>query len=76
MNDCATETPARGDAADLGHRDGVSAVIYLSWGTTYKVTGFAMQDETMPPALFGGIRLLLAGAILLALQGRAGNQSA
>jgi drug/metabolite transporter (DMT)-like permease len=43
-------------------------LIYLSWGTTYKVTGFAMQGEHMPPALFGGVRLLLAGLILLACQ--------
>ncbi len=43
-------------------------LIYISWGTTYKVTGFAMQDADMPPALFGGVRLLLAGLILLAVQ--------
>jgi len=42
--------------------------IYLSWGTTYKATGFAMQELQMPPALFGGVRLLLGGAILLAYQ--------
>lgn len=42
--------------------------IYLSWGTTYAVTGYAMQGGEMPPALFGGVRLLLAGLILLAYQ--------
>ena len=35
-------------------------LIYLSWGTTYKATGYAMQELAMPPALFGGTRLLLA----------------
>src|SRR5262245_61032983 len=43
-------------------------LIYLSWGTTYKATGYAMQELHMPPALFGGTRLLLAGAILLLYQ--------
>jgi drug/metabolite transporter (DMT)-like permease len=43
-------------------------LIYLSWGTTYRATGYAMQDLHMPPALFGGTRLLLAGAILLVYQ--------
>ncbi len=43
-------------------------LIYVSWGTTYKVTGYAMQELQMPPALFGGVRLLLAGVILLVIQ--------
>ena len=43
-------------------------LIYLSWGTTYFATGYAMQGLTMPPALFGGVRLLLAGSILLTWQ--------
>ena len=43
-------------------------LIYISWGTTYKATGHAMQVLEMPPALFGGVRLLLAGAILLVYQ--------
>jgi drug/metabolite transporter (DMT)-like permease len=43
-------------------------LIYLSWGTTYFATGHAMQDLKMPPALFGGVRLLIAGAILLTWQ--------
>jgi drug/metabolite transporter (DMT)-like permease len=43
-------------------------LIYLSWGTTYFATGFAMQELQMPPALFGGVRLLLAGVILLTWQ--------
>ena len=43
-------------------------IIYLSWGTTYKATGYAMQELRMPPALFGGGRILLAGLILLLYQ--------
>ena len=42
--------------------------IYLSWGTTYYVTGYAMQKAEMPPALFGGVRLVIAGIILLLYQ--------
>jgi drug/metabolite transporter (DMT)-like permease len=39
------------------------AVIYLSWGTTY----FAIHEgvKTIPPFLFGGARIGLAGALLL-----------
>jgi drug/metabolite transporter (DMT)-like permease len=43
-------------------------IIYISWGTTYYATSVAMKQETMPPALFGGLRLLLAGNILLLYQ--------
>ena len=48
-------------------------LIYLSWGTTYFATGYAMQNIQMPPALFGGTRLLLAGAILLLWQAARGQ---
>src|SRR5437660_1618846 len=44
------------------------ALVYLSWGTTYYVTSLAMAHYHMPPALFGGIRLLMAGTILLVFQ--------
>lgn len=43
-------------------------VVFLSWGTTYMATSIAMKEEHMPPALFGGVRLSLAGAILLLWQ--------
>jgi drug/metabolite transporter (DMT)-like permease len=43
-------------------------LIYVSWGTTYKVTHLAMQNQQMPPALFGGVRVLLAGLILVGVQ--------
>lgn len=49
------------------------ALIYLSWGTTYYVTGFSMQELKMPPALYGGVRLLFAGTILLMYQGCRGQ---
>jgi drug/metabolite transporter (DMT)-like permease len=43
-------------------------IVFLSWGTTYKATSIAMMNEVMPPALFGGVRLVIAGAILLLYQ--------
>src|SRR5947209_621603 len=43
-------------------------IVFLSWGTTYKATSIAMKEEQMPPALFGGVRLLIAGTILLLYQ--------
>jgi drug/metabolite transporter (DMT)-like permease len=48
-------------------------IIYLSWGTTYYATGHAMRELHMPPALFGGVRLILAGLILLAYQSLRGH---
>jgi drug/metabolite transporter (DMT)-like permease len=44
------------------------ALIYVSWGTTYYVTSYAMARLHLPPALFGGMRLVLAGSILLVYQ--------
>jgi drug/metabolite transporter (DMT)-like permease len=41
-------------------------LIYLSWGTTYLAIKRGVKDEQLPPALFGGVRVCLAGAILLA----------
>ncbi len=43
-------------------------ILFLSWGTTYKATSIAMKEEDLPPALFGGLRLFLAGSILLTYQ--------
>ncbi len=39
-------------------------VVYLAWGTTY----LAIQEgvRELPPALFGGVRLMLAGLLVLA----------
>lgn len=39
------------------------ALIYLSWGTTY--LAIRKGVETLPPCLFGGVRVLLAGLVLL-----------
>jgi drug/metabolite transporter (DMT)-like permease len=38
-------------------------LVYLAWGTTYAATGEGVK--TMPPGLFGGTRLFLAGTVLL-----------
>jgi drug/metabolite transporter (DMT)-like permease len=38
------------------------ASIYLIWGSTYLAIGFAVQ--TMPPFLMGGIRFMIAGALM------------
>ena len=38
------------------------AAIYLIWGSTYLGIRFAI--ETIPPFLMGGVRFMLAGAIL------------
>jgi drug/metabolite transporter (DMT)-like permease len=43
-------------------------IIYVAWGTTYWVIRRAVSTEGMPPALFGGLRLLSAGLVLLAYQ--------
>jgi drug/metabolite transporter (DMT)-like permease len=42
------------------------AVIYTSWGTTYRAIQIGVRNERLPPALFGGSRVALAGVILLA----------
>src|SRR5262249_14360029 len=41
------------------------ALVYLSWGTTYLAIKKGVKDEHLPPALFGGVRVCLAGALLL-----------
>jgi drug/metabolite transporter (DMT)-like permease len=42
------------------------AVVYVSWGTTYFAIRAGVHAERLPPALFGGVRVGLAGWILLA----------
>src|SRR6476620_6737359 len=39
------------------------AAVYVIWGSTYLAIRFAV--ETLPPLLMAGVRVLLAGAILL-----------
>ena len=40
-------------------------LIYLSWGTTYLAIREGVHGQRLPPALFGGVRVGLAGLILL-----------
>ena len=40
-------------------------LIYLSWATTYLAIREGVHTERLPPALFGGVRVGLAGLILL-----------
>lgn len=72
MNDSATETHRLEPPSSLAVATAF-LLIYLSWGTTYKATGYAMQNLHMPPALFGGTRLLLAGTMLLIVQSARGQ---
>src|SRR5262245_6327643 len=47
------------------------SLVYLAWGTTYLAIREGVQH--LPPALFGGTRLFLAGLVLvtfLALRGQ------
>lgn len=47
---------------------GALGTVYLVWGSTY--LGIALAIETLPPLLMGGIRFLVAGAILYAVARR------
>lgn len=40
------------------------ALVYVSWGTTYLAIKVGVKD--LPPALFGGVRYVVAGVILFA----------
>ena len=50
------------------------SIVYFSWGTTYMATSIAMKEEQMPAALFGGVRLCLAGSLLLLCQAIRGQR--
>jgi drug/metabolite transporter (DMT)-like permease len=41
------------------------ALVYLCWGTTYLALKRGVQDEQLPPWLFSGTRVCLAGMLLL-----------
>jgi drug/metabolite transporter (DMT)-like permease len=41
------------------------ALVYVCWGTTYLAIKRGVKDEHLPPALFGGVRVGLAGLLLL-----------
>ncbi len=47
------------------------AAVYVIWGSTYFFIRVAI--ETMPPLLMGGLRFLVAGAVLLAVTSRLGG---
>src|SRR3954454_2977037 len=48
-------------------------LVYLSWGTTYLAIKRGVKDEALPPALFGGVRVCLAGLLLLGYLGLRGD---
>jgi drug/metabolite transporter (DMT)-like permease len=50
------------------------ALVYLSWGTTYFAIRQGVHAEKLPPALFGGVRVSLAGWLLLAYLGLRGER--
>src|SRR5438046_3187351 len=41
------------------------ALIYVSWGTTYLAIREGVHNQHVPPCLFGGTRVALAGLLLL-----------
>jgi drug/metabolite transporter (DMT)-like permease len=49
------------------------ALVYLSWGTTYLAIKEGVKNQHLPPALFGGVRVFLAGVALLAFLGWRGR---
>jgi drug/metabolite transporter (DMT)-like permease len=42
--------------------------IYISWGTTYYAIKLGVQREHLPPLLFGGSRIFIAGVLVLGYQ--------
>ncbi len=50
------------------------ALVYVSWGTTYLAIKRGVKDEHLPPALFGGVRVCLAGLLLLGYLGLRGER--
>lgn len=44
------------------------ALLYVIWGTTYLAIQIGVLDQHLPPLLFGGTRIGLAGLILLGFQ--------
>jgi drug/metabolite transporter (DMT)-like permease len=43
-------------------------LVYVCWGTTYLAMKKGVREEHLPPALFGGVRVTIAGLILLSFQ--------
>jgi drug/metabolite transporter (DMT)-like permease len=43
-------------------------LVYVCWGTTYLAVKKGVREEGLPPALFGGVRVCIAGALILGWQ--------
>src|SRR5580704_1438348 len=43
-------------------------LVYVCWGTTYLAMKKGVREEHLPPALFGGVRVCIAGLLLLSWQ--------
>ena len=43
-------------------------LVYVCWGTTYLAMKKGVREEHLPPALFGGVRVTIAGLLLLSCQ--------
>jgi drug/metabolite transporter (DMT)-like permease len=48
-------------------------LVYVCWGTTYFALKKGVREEGWPPALFGGVRIWMAGSILLGWQALRGQ---
>jgi drug/metabolite transporter (DMT)-like permease len=48
-------------------------LVYVCWGTTYLALKKGVREEGWPPALFGGVRIWMAGSILLCWQALRGQ---
>ena len=49
------------------------AILYVVWGTTYLAIKIGVGDEHLPPYLFGGTRIAVAGLVLLGFQALRGQ---
>ncbi len=43
-------------------------LVYVCWGTTYLALKKAVREEHLPPLLFGGVRVCIAGCLVLGWQ--------
>jgi drug/metabolite transporter (DMT)-like permease len=64
-------------SADAGARPSSALIwtamwaVYIIWGTTY--LAIRVSNETLPPAIAGGLRFVIAGAVLYAIAVRRGD---
>src|SRR5580765_3977837 len=52
------------------------ALVYVCWGTTYLALKIGVKVEGWPPALFGGVRVCIAGLLILGWQAFRGQSIA